>query len=164
MIVVERTDLDMKTDASARELADAENRVPEVDMSLDLEQIAEDQEVGVNLDTMFLLGEGDAILEGLPEVDTDGIVRVAPDYGTARTSLFLHCGENKVPVTQECDRLAVVLKAYWEENGTYYGFMGSQRRSRPERPFGVRSGSGQSSIDGVTLCACTKRAWPSVKT
>ena len=125
LVVVQRTDLDLNTDASARELAYADNRIAEVDLAWDAEQITEDREAGVNLDALFLPGELDAMLEGLPEVDTEGLDRVAPDDETARPGMFLHCGEYKVPVSQEeFDRLAAVLEAYREENGTYYGFVG----------------------------------------
>jgi hypothetical protein len=125
LVVVQRTDLDLERDPDARAMAYADNRVAEVDLEWDVEQLEADRAAGVNLEAFFLPEELDALLEGLPTVDTEGLDRVSPDTETARAGLYLHCGGYKVPVSQEeYDRLVIRLEAYREENGTYYGFVG----------------------------------------
>ena len=125
LVVVKRTDLDLERDPAARELAYADNRVAEVDLAWDVEQLEEDRAAGVNMEPFFSPDELDALLDGLPAVDTEDLDRVAPDAETARAGLYLHCGEYKVPVSQEeYDRLSARLEVYREEAGTYYGFAG----------------------------------------
>src|SRR5579859_6091797 len=57
LVVVQRTDLDLTRDKAARELAYADNRVAEVDLDWDAEQLAEDRAAGVDLDSFFFPAE-----------------------------------------------------------------------------------------------------------
>jgi hypothetical protein len=125
LVVVKRTDLDLATDKAARELAYADNRVAEVDLEWDAEQLAEDRAAGIDLEGFWHAHELDALIEGLPTLDTDGLDRVAPDEETARPGLYLHLGDYKIPVSpEEYDRFTARLDAYREEVGTFYGFVG----------------------------------------
>ena len=113
------------TDKAARELAYADNRVGQVDLSWDADQLQEDMAAGLDLEGFFFPAELDAILADLPKLDTDGLDRVAPDNETARPGLFLHVGDLKIPVSQEeYDALSARLDVYREECGTFYGFVG----------------------------------------
>ncbi len=53
LVVVQREDLDLETDAAARELAYADNRVSDVDLAWDVRAIAQDVTAGVDLSAYF---------------------------------------------------------------------------------------------------------------
>lgn len=57
LIAVQRTDLDLDTDPKARELAYADNRIAEVDLDWDIEQMKADIEAGVDLGEFWLEDE-----------------------------------------------------------------------------------------------------------
>ena len=59
LVAVQRTDLDLETDDEARQLAYADNRVSEVDFSLDLEELKIDIDAGLDLSGLFLGSEID---------------------------------------------------------------------------------------------------------
>jgi len=61
IIAVKRTDLDLKTDKAARELAFADNRISEIDLSWSAEEIASAQADGVAVEDFFNDEELDAL-------------------------------------------------------------------------------------------------------
>lgn len=61
LIVVKRTDLDLERDEKARMLAYADNRTSELDLEWDAQQILDDLERGLPLDTLFRDYELEAI-------------------------------------------------------------------------------------------------------
>lgn len=62
LVVVQRDDLDLDTDAAARELAYADNRTSEVGLAWDANAIAADLEAGIDLTELFDGNEVSAIL------------------------------------------------------------------------------------------------------
>lgn len=68
LIAVRRTDLDLLTDTKARELAYADNRVAEIDLSWNAEQLLADLNAGADLSQFWREDELQALLDGL--VDT----------------------------------------------------------------------------------------------
>ena len=69
LVVVKRTDLDLERDPAARELAYADNRVAEVDLDWDVQQLEEDRAAGFNLEPFFT---HDARIESLIMRDSTG--------------------------------------------------------------------------------------------
>jgi len=96
LVVVRRTDLDLETDPKARQLAYADNRVGQVDLDFDLEQIAADLESGIDLSAWWTPDElaalvppgsveGDADAD--PQIDLAGELRAK--WGVERGDLWL---------------------------------------------------------------------------
>jgi len=69
LVIVQRDDLDIEQDKRARELAYADNRVSEVDLSWDENVIAEDVNAGIDLGTMFSDKELDDLIGDLVQDD-----------------------------------------------------------------------------------------------
>lgn len=53
LVAVQRTDLDLEADPRARELAYADNRVAQLDLEWDIEQLLADMEAGIDLGGLF---------------------------------------------------------------------------------------------------------------
>lgn len=70
LVVVQRTDLDLDTDAKAKELAIADNRTSEVSLTWSAEVLAEISEE-VDLGDYFTEGELDKLLEGMNQDNGD---------------------------------------------------------------------------------------------
>lgn len=73
LVVVQRTDVDIHKDAAGRELAYADNRIGELDLSWNPAVIAEDVAFGVNLTPFFSQVELDALIAQLPSVADEPI-------------------------------------------------------------------------------------------
>lgn len=71
LVVVQRTDLDLydQQDRRARELAYADNRVGELDLAWDADQLVEDRESGVDLSAFWTEPEYDLLLDPTPPGD-----------------------------------------------------------------------------------------------
>jgi hypothetical protein len=74
LVIVKRVDLDLEKDRAARELAYADNRVAELDLSWDLDQIKEDLGVGIGLDGFWIEAE----LENMLGVAINGAIEAVP--------------------------------------------------------------------------------------
>jgi len=94
LVAVKRTDLDLETDASARRLAYADNRVGQVDLDFDADVILADLEAGVDLDGLFT----DIELEDFgwepdkaedPGADMDKADELQEKWGVKRGDLFV---------------------------------------------------------------------------
>lgn len=96
LVVVRRTDLDMATDARAKELAIADNRVSETSLDWDVQVLAELQGEGVDLGQFWMEDELGKMLDGLT-TEMTGIDAVpnADDRGIAY--------QNKFAVAVECE-------------------------------------------------------------
>jgi len=66
LVIVQRTDLDMDADPRARALAVADNRVAEIDLAWDGEQLADLQSRGVDLGQFFMADELERVIAGRP--------------------------------------------------------------------------------------------------
>jgi len=66
LVAVKRTDLDLEHDPRARQLAYADNRISELDLSFDAEQIARDLNEGLDLSGLWTAGEIDGLMGGIP--------------------------------------------------------------------------------------------------
>lgn len=66
LVVVQRTDLDLAQDPAARALAYADNRVGQVDLEWDTEQMRKDLATGVDLQAFWQTSELDSLLAALP--------------------------------------------------------------------------------------------------
>lgn len=75
IVAVQRMDLDLAKDNSARELALADNRISEVDLEWDLEQIARDLEDGLDLSDFWAEDELDQLIDDAIPEWTDGEMR-----------------------------------------------------------------------------------------
>jgi hypothetical protein len=64
LVVTQRLDLDLEEDSTARELAIADNRVAELDLAWDAQQIAAGLEEGLDLGIFFHQHEIDSLLHG----------------------------------------------------------------------------------------------------
>ena len=71
IVAVQRTDLDIDSEAG-RGLAYADNRVGELSLDWDADQVLADINAGVDLSALFRQDELDAIINGLDEVDITG--------------------------------------------------------------------------------------------
>jgi len=71
LVAVKRTDLDLETDPAARQLAYADNRVGQVDLEFDAEQIAADLTSGVDLSALWSEAEMQSFIvpDQFPEYD-----------------------------------------------------------------------------------------------
>lgn len=81
LVAVVRTDLDLDKDPAARELAYADNRVAELDLSYDAEQVARDVAKGIDIGFFFSEGELNQIIDeinrvGEPPPEPDAIERL----------------------------------------------------------------------------------------
>ena len=78
LVAVQRTDLDLDTDPEARQLAYADNRIAELDLEWDYEQVDFDLEQGVDLEWLAMGGEidYDEHWQGMPEFETDNLTPV----------------------------------------------------------------------------------------
>ena len=74
LVVVQREDLDLETDAAARELAYADNRTSEVGLAWDASAIAADLEAGIDLAELF---DGDE-LSVILDAAADGLLGATP--------------------------------------------------------------------------------------
>ena len=79
LVAVQRTDLDLETDPAARALAYADNRVAELDLAWDVEQLMRDVEAGVPLDGYFYDDEISRLIEGLVEDEKGKDKKGGPD-------------------------------------------------------------------------------------
>jgi len=112
LVAVQRTDLDLETDKAARELAYADNRVGEIDLTWNVEQLVADLESGIDLDGMWSDGElaelmgnalnGDADAE--PQIDKAEELRVK--WGVETGQLW-QLGEHRL-ICGDCTDKAVV--------------------------------------------------------
>lgn len=94
LVVVQRTDLDLKRDKAARELAIADNRVAEIDLEWDADALKALGEDGVDLGAFFfpdeladLLGSDGPSEEGAPPFDK--AAELEAKWGTAGGQLWL---------------------------------------------------------------------------
>jgi hypothetical protein len=132
LVVVQRTDLDLETDASARELAYADNRVGQLNLEWDIPLLEADLHCGLDLKELFTDEDIDKLLADLPPVELEEpentgetLPRVAPDKETTQHALYLKFGRLTIPLTEEeAKELEARLEAYREEVGTFYGFVG----------------------------------------
>lgn len=67
LVVVQRTDLDLATDATARALAYADNRASEVGLDWDVAQLLEDVGTGAQLEGLFREDEIEALADAADE-------------------------------------------------------------------------------------------------
>ena len=82
LVAVQRTDLDLDS-KEARELAYADNRVAELDLSFDPEQVLADLGAGVDLSGLWRQDELDALLGGLTPPDWNKAFGGIPDADRA---------------------------------------------------------------------------------
>lgn len=81
IVAVQRTDLDLEKDTKARELAYADNRVQQIDLDWDVEQLLQDVNDGVDLSTFwkedeverFLNMEKDLIKKETNQTDDENV-------------------------------------------------------------------------------------------
>jgi len=114
LVAVQRTDLDLETDANARQLAWADNRVGELDLDWDVTKLLEDIGAGMDLDGMFKPDELEELLRnaGLqPEpVDAEAQVDKAEElrvkWGVALGDLW-RIGEHRLVCGDCTDRVVV---------------------------------------------------------
>lgn len=78
LVVVQRTDLDLydPTDKRGRELAYADNRVGELDLAWDADQLIEDRESGVDLGRFWTEPEYELLLDPTPPSDSSAAPKV----------------------------------------------------------------------------------------
>jgi hypothetical protein len=69
LVVVQRTDLDLSNDISARQLAYADNRANEIGLNWDLDQMSRDVKAGLDMDMLFDSAELTKLLH--PSADDD---------------------------------------------------------------------------------------------
>jgi len=87
LVVVQRTDLDLMTDAKARQLAYYDNRVQEVDLSWSSSQIQADILAGVNVGCAFFPDEIAEIIGAVTVPDGIDTEKVAQDMKAATASM-----------------------------------------------------------------------------
>jgi hypothetical protein len=88
LVVVQRTDLDLERDPAARKLAYADNRVGQVDLQWDVEQMQADLNTGIDLQAFWHQAELDVLL-AVPSTATSAEAfqpTLAPQTSTALTS------------------------------------------------------------------------------
>lgn len=90
MVVVQREDLDLYEDDTARQLAYADNRAGEMGLDWNIEQIVADLDAGVSLDGIFAKDELSDLLEGF---SIDGVEFKEYDESVADEVEFNTCPE-----------------------------------------------------------------------
>ena len=86
LVVVQRTDLDLEHDPAARALAYADNRVGQVDLEWDAEQMKADLAKGIDLTAFWQTPELDSLLTALPPSASVFAPTLTPQTSTALTS------------------------------------------------------------------------------
>ena len=129
LIAVKRTDLDLETDAGARALAIADNRVSEVDLSWDTARLDELRREGVDMDPWFTEAEFARLVGDGDEHDTSADGVVEPGATTVRRgelyALDTHrllCGDatDAADVTRLLDGATPILMATDPPYGVQY--------------------------------------------
>jgi DNA modification methylase len=124
LIAVQRTDLDLYEDNTARELAYLDNRTSEVSISWDAEELLADLQSGVDFGDVFNQEELDAMLAGL--VAPKKVEDTPPDVSKAdelqkkwQTSLgqVWHLGKHRLAVG-DCTDAATVARLMEGEKAT----------------------------------------------
>ena len=87
LVVVKRTDLDLEHDPAARALAYADNRVGQVDLQWDAEQMRKDLAAGIDLQAFWQTSELDILLTALPPSASVFAPTLTPQTSTALTSV-----------------------------------------------------------------------------
>jgi len=103
LVVTQRTDLDLVEDPTARELAFADNRVGELNLAWDAQQIAAGMEAGLDLAAFFRQGELDNL--ALPE---DALT------GTKKGSDADPVPEMEVQPFEHYDYVMLVFRNTWD--------------------------------------------------
>lgn len=98
VVAVQRTDLDLAKDEQARMLAYADNRVGQIDLDFDAEQLFADMQAGLPLDQLWRKDELDELLAGLvaPNFEPVGIDQ-QPRLDQKAPVTCPHCGEEFIP-------------------------------------------------------------------
>jgi len=103
LVAVKRTDLDLETDASAREMAYADNRVGELSLDWDADALLNDIENGIDIGKFFSDNEVDKLLGPKPTEDVpapDATAELQEKWGTERGQVWtigrhrLMCGDS----------------------------------------------------------------------
>lgn len=90
LVVVQREDLDLYEDETARQLAYADNRAGEMGLDWNIEQMVADLDAGLDLDSIFGDDELKEMLEGL---SIDGVEFKEDDESVADEVEFITCPE-----------------------------------------------------------------------
>lgn len=102
LVAVKRTDLDLETDATAREMAYADNRVGELSLDWDADALLNDIENGIDVSKFFSDNEIDKLLGPKPTEDVpapDATAELQEKWGTERGQVWtigrhrLMCGD-----------------------------------------------------------------------
>jgi len=102
LVAVKRTDLDLETDASAREMAYADNRVGELSLDWDADALLNDIENGIDVSKFFSDNEVDKLLGPKPTEDVpapDATAELQEKWETERGQVWtigrhrLMCGD-----------------------------------------------------------------------
>lgn len=80
LVAVKRLDLDLNNGSRARELAYADNRVGQIDLDWNPDQLLSDLEDGPDLSELFRQDELDRLLGRLPEIDYDELWQGMPEF------------------------------------------------------------------------------------
>tara|TARA_R110000744_G_scaffold13770_4_gene39804 strand:+ start:1919 stop:3061 length:1143 start_codon:yes stop_codon:yes gene_type:complete len=103
LVAVKRTDLDLETDASAREMAYADNRVGELSLDWDADALLNDIENGIDVSKFFSDNEIDKLIGPKPTEDVpapDATAELQEKWGTERGQVWtigrhrLMCGDS----------------------------------------------------------------------
>tara|TARA_R100000808_G_scaffold9072_1_gene25215 strand:- start:375 stop:965 length:591 start_codon:yes stop_codon:yes gene_type:complete len=103
LVAVQRTDLDLTSDAEARELAYADNRVGELSLDWDSSALLNDIENGIDVSKFFSDNEIDKLLGPKPTEDVpapDATAELQEKWGTERGQVWtigrhrLMCGDS----------------------------------------------------------------------
>lgn len=117
LVAVMREDLDLTDDETgAREMAYADNRVGEVDLSWSAEQVLADMQAGVDLSAFWSEGELSDLLAGLIEPETSGdtepqidrAAELAEEWGTEVGQVW-QLGPHRLAVGDCTDKAVVAL-------------------------------------------------------
>lgn len=106
LVVTQRTDLDLETDPAARELAFADNRVAELDLTWDAQQIAAQAEQGLDLAVLFHQHEIDALLADVDDEASAGKGKQRDDHDPVP--------EMEVQPFEHYDYVLVVFRNTWD--------------------------------------------------
>ena len=97
LVVVQRTDLDLAADDRARQLAIADNRIAELDLDWDPEQLRAELERGLDLTTLWTLDELEHLLgTGLHQGHTDDDAVIEPVPGDVQPGDLFLLGEHRL--------------------------------------------------------------------
>jgi len=97
IVAVQRTDLDIDS-AEGRGLAYADNRVGELSLDWDAEQVLADINAGVDLSALFRQDELDSLLAGIQSPDFQPVdVSEQPRLDQKAPITCPHCGEEFIP-------------------------------------------------------------------